>query len=204
MYSVTEQSTANPIVIIGGGMAGGNAAATLRDEGFPGPVVLISREPGVPLRPSRPLSKTLPAVRRGSGTAGTSGRSGWCADHDVELRSGAVVASVDPAAHTIALASGEELAYQKVSDRHRRAQTGSSGSPAPACPESTTSGPKRNATRSSKRRFRAGARSVVGSGFIGCEGSRASLTQLGVQVTLVFPRRGSAGKGSWAVRVGRA
>ena len=44
-------------MIIGGGMAGGNAAATLRDEGFSGPVVLISREPGVPFgRP--PLSKT--------------------------------------------------------------------------------------------------------------------------------------------------
>ena len=44
-------------MIIGGGVAGGNAAATLREEGFPGPVVLISREPGVPFgRP--PLSKT--------------------------------------------------------------------------------------------------------------------------------------------------
>ena len=48
---------ASPIVIIGGGMAGGNAAATLRDEGFRGPVVLVCREPGVPFgRP--PLSKT--------------------------------------------------------------------------------------------------------------------------------------------------
>ena len=47
----------DPIVIIGGGMAGGNAAATLRDEGFSGPVVLLTREPGVPFgRP--PLSKT--------------------------------------------------------------------------------------------------------------------------------------------------
>ena len=46
-----------PMVIVGGGMAGGNAAATLRDEGFGGRVVLIGREPGVPFgRP--PLSKT--------------------------------------------------------------------------------------------------------------------------------------------------
>ena len=45
------------MVIIGGGLAGGNAAATLREEGFTGPVLLISREPGVPFgRP--PLSKT--------------------------------------------------------------------------------------------------------------------------------------------------
>ena len=46
-----------PMVIVGSGLAGGNAAATLRDEGFDGPVVIISREPGVPFgRP--PLSKT--------------------------------------------------------------------------------------------------------------------------------------------------
>ena len=51
------RSTGKPIVIIGAGVAGGNAAATLREEGFAGPVVLISREPGVPFgRP--PLSKT--------------------------------------------------------------------------------------------------------------------------------------------------
>ena len=46
-----------PIVIVGGGLAGGNAAVTLREEGFRGRVVLISREPEIPFgRP--PLSKT--------------------------------------------------------------------------------------------------------------------------------------------------
>ena len=57
MYCVAERTSGNPIVIVGGGLAGSNAAATVREEGFPGPVVLISREPGVPFgRP--PLSKT--------------------------------------------------------------------------------------------------------------------------------------------------
>ena len=57
MYCVALQTSGKPIVIIGSGLAGGNAAATLREEGFPGPVVLISPEPGVPFgRP--PLSKT--------------------------------------------------------------------------------------------------------------------------------------------------
>src|ERR1700758_135315 len=102
---MAERITGRPIVIIGGGMTGGNAAATLRDEGFPGPVVLISREPGVPFgRP--PLSKTY--------LRSEEALDGWYVNHDVELRTGAVVASVDPAAHTIALASGEELGYQKV------------------------------------------------------------------------------------------
>src|SRR5689334_14696705 len=54
---VTERSRGNPIVIIGSGVVGGNAAATLREEGFSGPVLLICREPGVPFgRP--PLSKS--------------------------------------------------------------------------------------------------------------------------------------------------
>jgi len=45
------------VVIIGGGLAGGNAAVALREEGFGGRVVLISREPQVPFgRP--PLSNT--------------------------------------------------------------------------------------------------------------------------------------------------
>jgi len=85
-------------VIIGGGLAGGNAAATLRDEGFPGPVVLISREPGVPFgRP--PLSKTY--LRSEESLDGWYVRpAGWYADHDVDLRNGTSVVAVDPAAHT--------------------------------------------------------------------------------------------------------
>ena len=54
---MSEGTGAKPMVIVGSGLAGGNAAATLRDEGFGGPVVIISPEPGVPFgRP--PLSKT--------------------------------------------------------------------------------------------------------------------------------------------------
>src|SRR5215470_18892689 len=102
---MAERSTGNPIVIIGSGMAGGNAAATLRDEGFTGPVVLIGREPGVPFgRP--PLSKTY--LRSEEDLDGWYVRpAGWYADHAVELRRG-TVAAVDPAARTLTLDSGEE------------------------------------------------------------------------------------------------
>ena len=52
-----RRSPDEPIVIVGAGLAGGNAAATLREEGFPGRIVLIGREEGMPFgRP--PLSKT--------------------------------------------------------------------------------------------------------------------------------------------------
>src|SRR5215469_6902322 len=112
MYCVTERTMGNPIVIIGGGLAGGNAAATLREEGFTGPVVLISREPGIPFgRP--PLSKTY--LRSEEDLDGWYVRpAGWYTDHDVELRSGAAVVAVDPATHRLTLDSGEELGYQKV------------------------------------------------------------------------------------------
>jgi 3-phenylpropionate/trans-cinnamate dioxygenase ferredoxin reductase component len=182
MYCVAERTTANPIVIIGGGLAGGNAAAALRDEGFPGPVVLISREPGVPFgRP--PLSKTY--LRSEEDLDGWYVRPpGWYADHDVELRTG-TAAAVNPAAHTVILASGEELAYHKVliatGGRNRR--LGVPGADLPGIHYLRT----KAECDAIKAEAVAGRRAVVvGMGFIGCEVT-ASLTQLGVQVTAAFP-----------------
>ena len=131
IYRMAEQSTGSPIVIIGGGMAGGNAAAAIREEGFGGPVVLISREPGVPFgRP--PLSKTYLRSEEDLG-AWYVRPAGWYADHDVELRRGTTVAAVDPAAHAITLDSGEELGYDKVliatGGRNRRLKIPGAGLP---------------------------------------------------------------------------
>ena len=183
MDRMAERTSADPIVIIGGGIAGGNAAATLREEGFPGPVVLISREPGVPFgRP--PLSKTY--LRSEEDLDGWYVRpAGWYADHEVELRSGTAVAAVDPAAHTVTLDSGEELGYQKVliatGGRNRR--LGIPGADLPGIHYLRTVAE----CDAIKREAVPGRRAVVvGMGFIGCEVA-ASLTQLGVQVTAVFP-----------------
>src|SRR5262249_2531781 len=87
---VASATTQNPNGNVGGGLAGGNAAATLREEGFRGPVVLISREPGVPFgRP--PLSKTYLRSEEDLGDWYVR-PPGWYAAHDVELRREAVVA----------------------------------------------------------------------------------------------------------------
>jgi 3-phenylpropionate/trans-cinnamate dioxygenase ferredoxin reductase component len=175
----------DPIVIIGTGMAGGNAAATLRDEGFSGPVVLISREPGVPFgRP--PLSKTY--LRSEEDLAGWYVRpAGWYADHDVELRNGVVVAAVDAAAHTVTLDSGDELRYEKVliatGGRNRR--IGVDGADLAGIHYLRTVA-ECDAIKQEAVRGRTAV--VVGMGFIGCEVA-ASLTQLGVRVTAVFPGR---------------
>lgn len=54
----------NAIVIVGGGMAGGSAAVTLREEGFLGQITIITQEAGIPFRPAAAV-QDLPAVRRG-------------------------------------------------------------------------------------------------------------------------------------------
>jgi 3-phenylpropionate/trans-cinnamate dioxygenase ferredoxin reductase subunit len=185
MHCVAERSPKDPIVIIGSGMAGGNAAATLREEGFPGPVVLISREPGVPFgRP--PLSKTY--LRSEEDLDAWYVRpADWYADHDVELRRGATVVTVDPNAQAVTLDSGEELGYQKVliatGGRNRRLRI--PGADLPGIHYLRTVAE----CDAIKQEARPGRRAViVGMGFIGSEVA-ASLTQLGVRVTAVFPGR---------------
>ncbi|MBO0771454.1 MAG: FAD-dependent oxidoreductase, partial [Actinobacteria bacterium] len=180
---MAERSAGNPMVIIGGGVAGGNAAATLREEGFAGPVVLIGAEREVPFgRP--PLSKTY--LRSEEDLSGWYVRpADWWAGHDVELRGGAAVAAVDPAAHTVTLDSGEEIGYQKVliatGGRNRRLPL--PGADLPGIHYLRTVAE----CDAIKQAAAPGRRAVVvGMGFIGCEVA-ASLTQLGVQVTAVFP-----------------
>jgi 3-phenylpropionate/trans-cinnamate dioxygenase ferredoxin reductase subunit len=180
---VAVRSTGNPIVIIGGGVAGGNAAATLREEGFRGRVVLISREPGVPFgRP--PLSKTY--LRSEEDLDAWYVRpADWYADHDVELRGGATVAGADPVAHTVILDSGEEIGYQEVliatGGRNRRLRVSGAGLPGVHYLRTVAE------CDAIKQDAVPGRRAVVvGMGFIGCEVA-ASLAELGVAVTAVFP-----------------
>ena len=179
---MSEGNGAKPMVIVGSGLAGGNAAATLRDEGFGGPVVIVSPEPGVPFgRP--PLSKTY--LRSQESLEDWYVRpAGWYAAHDVD-RLAASVTAVDPAAHQLVLDSGRELEYQKVliatGGQNRRL----------AIPGAELPGIHYLRTVAEcdaiKREAITGRRAVlVGMGFIGCEVA-ASLTQLGVHVTTVFP-----------------
>jgi 3-phenylpropionate/trans-cinnamate dioxygenase ferredoxin reductase component len=182
MNGVATQSS-GPMVIIGGGLAGGNAAVTLREEGYAGPVVLISREPGVPFgRP--PLSKTY--LRSEEGVDAWYVRpADWYADHDVERRSGASVVAADSAAHTVTLDSGEEIRYEKllIATGGRNRRLASPGADLPGIHYLRTV-----AECDAIKREAAPGRSavVVGMGFIGCEVA-ASLTQLGVRVTAAFP-----------------
>jgi 3-phenylpropionate/trans-cinnamate dioxygenase ferredoxin reductase subunit len=172
-----------PIVIVGGGLAGGKAAATLREEGFRGRVALIGREPGIPFgRP--PLSKTY--LRSEEDLEGWYVKPpGWYEEHDIELVSGSAVAAVDPWAHKVVLETGREVEYQKLlvatGGRNRRLRV--PGAEIPGIHYLRTV-----AECDSIRQEAVANRHavVVGMGFIGCEVA-ASLRQLGVRVTSIFP-----------------
>ncbi len=172
-----------PIVIIGGGLAGGNAAATLRDEGFQGRVVLIGREPAVPFgRP--PLSKTY--LRSEEDLEGWYVRSEeWWGENEVETLTGSV-ASVDPGAHLLVTESGQEIDYRKAliatGGRNRRLDI--PGIELAGIHQLRTVA-ECDAIKDEIQPDRHAV--VVGMGFIGCE-VVACLTQLGVRVTAIFPQ----------------
>lgn len=100
------------VVIIGAGHAGGTAAATLRQEGFDGRIVMLGDEPYPPYeRP--PLSK---AVLSGAMPLEKTylRKPTFYAEKAIELRTGAGVEAIDRAAKTLRLFSGETLGYDKL------------------------------------------------------------------------------------------
>jgi 3-phenylpropionate/trans-cinnamate dioxygenase ferredoxin reductase component len=180
--SSSRQDPGRPVLIVGGGLAGGNAAVALREEGFGGEVVVIGHEPGIPFgRP--PLSKTY--LRSEEELDGWYVKPGaWYGEHQVELRSGSGLVSIDATARTALLDSGEELAYQKLliatGGRNRRLEVPGSG----------LEGIHQLRTVAEcdaiKREAASGRHAVmVGMGFIGCEVA-ASLRELDVRVTAVL------------------
>src|SRR5262245_43857265 len=177
------RASERPFVIVGGGIAGGNAAATLREEGFAGRVMLISQESGVPFgRP--PLSKTY--LRSEENLEGWYVRpASWYEDHDVELITKTRVAGLDLSGHNLVLDSGQELEYQKVllatGGQNRRLQLPGSDLPGVHYLRSVSECDAIKAEAAAH-----GRAVIVGMGFIGCEVA-ASLTQLGVQVTGILP-----------------
>jgi 3-phenylpropionate/trans-cinnamate dioxygenase ferredoxin reductase component len=185
---MAEKTGGDAIVIVGGGLAGGNAAVTLRQEGYRGRVALISREPGIPFgRP--PLSKTY--LRSEEDLDGWYVRpAGWYQEHDVD-RLNETVVRIDAAAHRVHLHTGE-LGYAKllIATGGRNRQLTIPGAELPGLHYLRTLAE----CDAIKREARAGQRAVVvGMGFIGCEVT-ASLTQLGVHVTAIFPGRCPLGR----------
>jgi 3-phenylpropionate/trans-cinnamate dioxygenase ferredoxin reductase component len=97
-----------PIIIAGAGQAGLQAAASLRQEGFIGGIVLIGDEPGLPYqRP--PLSKGY--LKDGKADRLLLKSEDFFAKNAVTYISGTPVTSINRTNRTVSLSDGRALAY---------------------------------------------------------------------------------------------
>ena len=174
-----------PIVIVGTGLAGGNAAKELRKQGYAGELLILTDEPSFPFgRP--PLTKGY--LRGEENLAGWMvAPADWYRAHQVNVVP-ARVSRLDPAARQVKLEDGNVVGYERLllatGGRNRRFDV--PGSSLPGIHQLRTIAECDRIKRAAKP----GARAVVvGSGFIGSEVA-ASLRQLGLRVTSVM--RGKA------------
>src|ERR1044072_4104272 len=86
-------------LIVGASLAGAKAAQALREEGFAGRIVLVGEENERPYERT-PLSKGYLLAKSEREEIYVHPQQ-WYAEHDIDLRLGATVAAVDPAAHEI-------------------------------------------------------------------------------------------------------
>jgi len=171
----------DPIVIVGGGLAGAFAAQTLRDEGYTDPLIIMGEEPERPYeRP--PLSKgyLMGAQERDKVFVHPAG---WYAEHDVALLTGVRAIAVDPSAHTLTTAGGDHLRYTKL-----LLATGSTPRSLPV-PGNELDGvlslrTLADADRLAPRLVRDARVVIVGGGWIGLEIAAAARTA-GAQVTII-------------------
>ena len=99
-------------VIVGAGLAGARAAQELRDNGYDGPLVLLGAEGHLPYeRP--PLSKDYLQGHTARDDVFVHS-SKWYAEHDIDVRTGAVVAAIDRHAAEVVLADGRTLGYTSL------------------------------------------------------------------------------------------
>jgi 3-phenylpropionate/trans-cinnamate dioxygenase ferredoxin reductase subunit len=104
--------TSTTHVIVGASLTGAKAAEALREEGFDGRIVLIGSEPELPYeRP--PLSKEYLRGEAPREKARVH-EEGFYESHDIELRTGTTVASIDTAASEVELEGGERLRYDRL------------------------------------------------------------------------------------------
>ncbi|RKP53534.1 NAD(P)/FAD-dependent oxidoreductase [Pararobbsia silviterrae] len=173
--------TNGDIVIVGGGHAGAQCAAALRQYGYTGAMAILTDERDAPYeRP--PLSKDFLNGVKTFDQMLLQPLAFW-ADKQIDVHYGQRVESVDAARHEITCANGECHGYRKLiwatGGRARRLH----------CEGSTLEGLHVVRTRADVDGIRAELGNVehvvvIGGGFIGLEAA-ASLRKLGKRVTIV-------------------
>lgn len=169
------------IVIVGGGHAGGQAAASLRQEGYEGPVVLFAEEPHMPYqRP--PLSKQYLAGEYGLERVHLRPAAFYDAK-GIDVRSGMKVAGIDAAARTVVCENGDMLRYHKLllatGATARRLMVPGASLPGVHCLRTIAD------VDAIKAEFLPGKRlAIVGGGYIGLEVAAVGVA-LGLEVTVL-------------------
>lgn len=171
-------------VILGTGAAGTLAAQTLRQEGFTGHVVMITREECPPYDRTELSKRYLAKADARKPFLRDAGFWDRCG---VELFTGRRVRQVDPAAKTIAFDQGEGLAFDKLLLASGSDPVGL------AIPGAELDGIFLLRRYDDCERIRQAALTakccvVVGAGFIGMEVA-ATLAGRGVQVAVVAPQQ---------------
>ncbi|HSV38959.1 MAG TPA: NAD(P)/FAD-dependent oxidoreductase, partial [Nocardioidaceae bacterium] len=160
------------VVVVGAGIAGVSAAASMRASGYDGRLLLVGDETELPYRRTAVSKEILRGDKTADGIRIKPEQ--WYADQQVELVTGTTVVSLEPGAvltqdgdripaDRIVLATGGRARKPFVGDRICTIR-GLSCLPLPVGPEEPVV--------------------IVGAGLIGSEGA-ASLRSLGYQVTLL-------------------
>ena len=168
-------------LLVGGGLASGNCARWLREEGADGSILLVGREPDLPYnRP--PCSKGY--------LQGTESPedvlfrpAGWYEEQHVEALTRVSVTGLDPSARTAKLSNGDTVTFDKAlvatGANVRRLQV-------PGCELSGIHYLRTLANSDSIRDDASGKRVVlIGGSYIACEVA-ASLTERGSSCALVM------------------
>ena len=169
------------VIVVGSGQAGFQLVASLRDEGYQGPLTLIGDEPGLPYqRP--PLSKSFLAGKAQPGQIELR-PAGFYAERNIALIAPDRVTNIDRSARRVTLASGASLAYE-----HLVLATGARAR-MPAVPGVNLQGVLALRTRADAEALLAGLQEarrvvVVGAGFIGLEVA-VMARQLGLEVRVI-------------------
>lgn len=169
------------VIVVGSGQGGFQVAASLRDEGYAGPVTLVGDEPGLPYqRP--PLSKAFLAGKAQPGQIELR-PAGFYAERNISVIAPDSVTAIDRPSRRVALASGASLNYE-----HLVLATGARAR-MPAVPGVELQGVLALRSRADAEAILARLQQarrvvIVGAGFIGLEVAVIA-RQLGLEVRVI-------------------